>query len=145
MQPNSQNISNALLACAELGLTVRHACVEALLKHLLVMHASTGDYQHYCNVAWSLAVMGLLDLNTFETLLDKLTINLKLSMQKSGSQSSSAQLTLADVIQLYQALAWLRPLSGSKQMQAWSSLRSRLQAVAPEPAGRQEGVPTWPS
>ena len=89
--------------------------------------------------------MGLLDLNTFETLLDKLTINLKLSMQKSGSQSSSAQLTLADVIQLYQALAWLRPLSGSKQMQAWSSLRSRLQAVAPEPAGRQEGVPTWPS
>ena len=141
LQPKSQAISNSLLACAELGLGVKSHCVKALVKHLLVMHVSMVDQQAYSNVAWSLAVMGCLDMNTFETLLDKLTTLDKLSVQKSGSQSSSAQLSTANIYQLYQALAWLRPYPGSKQMQAWSSLRSRLQAVAPEPAARKVSLP----
>ena len=36
--------------------------------------------------------------------------------------------------QLYQALAWLKPLEGSQQMGAWSSLYSRLHRLVPKPS-----------
>ena len=132
VQPNSQNISNVLLACAELQLAVKPTCVEVLLNHFLKMQMSSVDYQHYSNVAWSLAVMQCLDLNTFEALLDKLTTKRKMS---------SAQLAAIDATQLYQALAWLRPPSGSKQMKAWFSLQSRLMTVAPERAAIKVFLP----
>ena len=131
LQPDSQNVSNSLSACAELSLDVKPTCVEALLKHAMEMRVV---YQVYCNLAWSLAVMQCLDLNTLEALLGKLTTKLMLSNGESGSQSTSAQLTTANTSQLYQALAWLRPHSASKQMKAWSSLRAKLLRVAPEPA-----------
>ena len=141
LQPTSQNISNSLIACAELGLDVKRTCVGALLKHSMEMRVSDVRYQEYCNLARSLAVMQCLDLSTFESLLDKLTTKHMLSGRESGAQSSSAQLNIAELNQLHQALAWLRPHSGSKQIKEWSSLRSRLIAVAPEPAFRKVSVP----
>ena len=72
LHPESQNINNSLLACAELGLSVRPTCVGALVKFLLKRPVSIVNYQHYSNVAWSLAVMGCHDLNTFEALLGRL-------------------------------------------------------------------------
>ena len=131
-QPTSQNISNSLLACAELGLRVTPACIETLLQHFLKMHVSTVDYQHCCNVAWTLAVIGCLDLNTFSALLDKLTTKQDLLCQAHGRDRSPAQLITVEINQLYQAFASLEPAPGSKQMEAWVSLRSRLQALAPD-------------
>ena len=141
LQPNSQEISNSFLGCAELSLRVRPACVQALMKHLLMMHVPSVDYQAYCNVAWSLAVIGLLDLSTLETLLDKVIIKHGLLFLESGSQSSFAQLSTANIYQLYQALLCLRPPPDSKQMQAWSSLQSKLQTIAPEPTLRKLSLP----
>ena len=140
LQPGLQEISNCLLACAELRLAQSLTGVKALLKHLLKLHISSVDYQHYCNTAWSLAVMQCLDLNTFGALLDKLTTKHKL-VEQFGPQSTAPQMTAANTRQLYQALAWLRPPTDSKQMKAWSSLRSRLLTVAPEPAVRKLSIP----
>ena len=132
LQPNSQAISNCFLACAEFRLDMKATCVDALLKHFMGVQVSDVRYHVYCNLAWSLAVMQCLDLNTFEALLDKLTFKHKFIVQAS-SHSSFAQLNTAGIRQLYQALAWLSPPSGSKQMAAWFKLRSRLQTLAPEP------------
>ena len=136
LQPDLQAISNCFKACAEFGLDMKPACVQALLKHFMEMPVSDLRYQANCNLAWSLAVMQCLDLKTFEVLLDKLTAKHNFSVQ-ARSQSSSAQLNTADTHQLYQALAWLSPPSGSKQMAAWFKLRSRLQTLAPEPTVRR--------
>ncbi|KAL3149853.1 hypothetical protein ABBQ38_013674 [Trebouxia sp. C0009 RCD-2024] len=126
LQPTSQGISNCLLACAELRLSVRSACVKALLKHLIEVDVSRVERQSYCNVAWSLAVIGCLTVSMLDALLRQMSAK-GASMQPPKAQRQQLQ-------QLHQALAWLKPASGSQQMEAWSSLRSRLQAVAPEPA-----------
>ena len=141
LQPKSQAISNCLIACAELGVGLSFTYVEALLKYFMKMHDSGVSYQAYCNVAWSLAVFQCLDLNTFEAMLHKLTTKQTLFIQQLGPQSTSAQLTAAGASQLYQALAWLRPPSGSKQMQAWCILQSRLLTVAPEPTISKVSLP----
>ena len=132
LQPGSQDISSCFTACAELRLDVKPAYVEALLEHFMDMHISDVRNQGYCNVAWCLAVMQCLDLNTFEALLDKLTAKHNLYVQ-DRSHSSSAQLNPAEIHQLHQALAWLSPPSGSKQMATWFKLRSGLEMLAPEP------------
>ena len=120
---------------------MKPAYVEALLEHFMDMHISDVRNQAYCNVAWCLAVMQCLDLNTFEALLDKLATMHKLSVQEASPQSTSAQLTAAGATQLYQALAWLMPPCVSEQQKAWSRLRSRLHTVVPEPAFRKLSGP----
>ncbi|KAL3149748.1 hypothetical protein ABBQ38_013574 [Trebouxia sp. C0009 RCD-2024] len=130
-QPRSQSVSNCLLACTELGLSVSSTCVEALLKYVLEMHVSQVDYQHYCNAAWSLAVMGLLDSTTFASFLNKLTTK-QLSARQVG-RGRAQPCTIWEARQLYQALAWLQPSPGSEQLEAWSCLHLWLQAVAPQP------------
>lgn len=130
LQPRSQSVSNCLLACAELGLSVSSTCLEALLKYLLEMHVSQVDYQHYCNTAWSLAVMRFLDFKTFALFLNKLTTK-QLSARQLGR--GRAQPNTWEARQLYQALAWLQPSPGSEQLEAWSCLHLWLQAVVLQP------------
>ena len=144
LQPDSQSISNSFTACANLQLVMQPTYIEALLKRFMDMHVSDVRYQEYCNLAWSLAVMQSLDLNTFEALLDQLTTKQTMSVQGSGSHNSSAQLTTAEARQLYQALAWLMLPSSSQQTKSWSSLQSRLQTVAPEPAFKKLSMPGQP-
>ena len=129
----SQNISNLLLACAELRLSIDYDLAQRLAQHWLQMHVDKLDDQGYCNAAWSLAVMGVLDMTTFDNFLLQLTRKHQLLAKQGGGHSTPEQLTTANVRQLYQALAWLKPLKGSQQMEAWSSLRSRLHRLAPEP------------
>ncbi|KAL3149851.1 hypothetical protein ABBQ38_013672 [Trebouxia sp. C0009 RCD-2024] len=121
LQPKSQEISNCLLSCAALRLGVQPACVETFMYHLLGMPVSRVAHQEYCNIAWSLAVMGCLTISNFDALLRQLSF-----------KTVFEQLPIAERQQLHHALAWLKPAQGSQQMEAWSSLRSRLQAVAPE-------------
>lgn len=139
LQPTSADISSCLLACAELGLSASSSSTEALLKRLLELHVSQVDHQDYCLAVWSLAVMGQLNINILASVLRKLTARRGLLAHKPGA--GSAQPTTASARQLYQALAWLEPSPGSEQMGAWSSLRSRLQAVAPQPSPVQTFIP----
>ena len=85
--------------------------------------------------------MGYFDFNIVDTLLHKLTTKHDMLVQEAGSRSSSAKLVPADVTQLYQAVAWLKQPSGSKQMEAWSNLLSRLRKLAQEPTMTKLSVP----
>ncbi|KAL3149781.1 hypothetical protein ABBQ38_013607 [Trebouxia sp. C0009 RCD-2024] len=129
LQPKSQNISNCFLACAELGLAMRPAQMEGLLKHLLGLHVSKVDIQHYSNAAWSLAVMGWLDFSMLDAVLHQLILKHKVLLAEYGTIGTSAQPAVKAARQLHQALEWLRPAKGSEQIEAWFSLRSRLQAA----------------
>ena len=131
LQPDSQNLSNCFLACAELKLGLCQAQAIALLKHLLGQPVLKVNYQNYSIAAWSLAVMGILDIGMFDALLHQLRTKQKLP-RESGAKRTSDLLKLEGARQLYQALEWLRPPRGSKQLQAWSSLQSRLQGIARE-------------
>ncbi|KAL3149785.1 hypothetical protein ABBQ38_013611 [Trebouxia sp. C0009 RCD-2024] len=134
LQPNPQEISNCLLACAELSLITCRAQVAALLKPLLGLHVSKVDHQHYSNVAWSLAVLDFLDIRIFEALLHQLITKHKLLLGEHGAEGTFTQLNFEEARQLHQALEWLKPPEGSEQLEAWSRLHTRLQAVAPAPS-----------
>ena len=129
LQPTSQHISVSFLAFSELRVSDSIIGVNVLLNVFLKMPSSRVDYQAYYNMAWSLAVMDLLDFRSFAVLLDKLSAKLH---QDAVSKKGSAQ-PLAYVRQLYLALSSLKPPTDSKQMEAWSGLRSSLQTIAPEP------------
>lgn len=64
-----QAISLLLFAYADLRLNVNIMQVEVMLEHLLQAHVFVVELQAYCNVAWSLAVMGILDTNMFDSFL----------------------------------------------------------------------------
>lgn len=129
LQPKPEHISSCFLACAELGLTMHAAQLGFLFNLLLGTHISKVGYQEYCNVARSLAVMGRLRISMFEALLHRLTSKHKLLL---GAQGTSARPKPEEARQLHQALEWLKPAEGSQQMEAWSSLCSGLQGVAPK-------------
>ncbi|KAL3149805.1 hypothetical protein ABBQ38_013630 [Trebouxia sp. C0009 RCD-2024] len=133
LQPTPQETSNCFLACAELNLDICRAQVEVLLKHLLQPHVTKVEYQEYSNTAWSLAVMGCLEASMFDALLYQFTMKHKLLLEEHGTEATSAQPTVEAAKQLHQAIEYLRPSQGSGQMEAWSRLHSRLQAVAPAP------------
>ena len=113
LQPKSQEISNIYIACAELRLSMRPAQVEVLLKHLLGLPVSEVSYQAYSNVAWSLAVMGYLDIGMFNAFLNQLSAKRSQLLGEPGTTGSSAQLPVEAVRQLHQASEWLKPPQGS--------------------------------
>ena len=129
----AQNISLCLMSSAELRLTMTHKQVQLLLDMLWEVPVTSVRFQTYCNITWSLAVMGLLTLDIFDTFLSVLTSKVKLLLKARGMASRSAQLQMAELRQLYQAADWLKPREDSQQMHTWSALYSRLQEVAPEP------------
>ncbi|KAL3149780.1 hypothetical protein ABBQ38_013606 [Trebouxia sp. C0009 RCD-2024] len=133
LQPKPQAISNCFLACAELVHSMHSDQMEVLLQYLLGLHISKLNYQDFSNVAWSLAVMGCLEVSMFDAVLRQLATKHKLLLGEHGTIGTSAQPAIIAARQLHQAVEWLRPAQGSEQMEAWSSLRSRLQAVAPNP------------
>ena len=116
LQPNSQNISNCFLACAELSLDIYHAQVAALLRVLLGLHVTQVDYQHYSNVAWSLAVMGCLQVSMFDALLLQLTTKRKLS----GEHAPKAHLHSGKLKKLHSCI---RLWSGSSPVKAQTRWR----------------------
>ena len=71
-EPNAQNLSNTLFACAVLRLKVKGHVSLALINGLLRLDRSSGYKQEYCNAAWSLAVSGMLSPEIFCALLERL-------------------------------------------------------------------------
>ena len=102
-EPNAQNLSNILYACAVLCLKVKRAFSHALVEGLLRLDRASGYVQSYCNAAWSLAVSGILSSEMFRALLERL-------------RPLPTAVVVHDAIpkqelrQLYQALDSLQPL-----------------------------------
>ncbi len=131
-QPTPQNISNVLLACAELRVPVKQADTDSLASFLLKSNRQPGAWQAYTNIAWSLAVIGHLHQEQSSLMQDQmLTLSLNPSDKSTPSLVPNIQLT-----QLYQALDWLQPhpTAPAHQQSAWSSLQGKLYRLGPRPA-----------
>lgn len=62
-EPNAQNLSNTLFACAVLRLNVRGKVSTALVDALLSLDRACACEQNYCNAAWSFAVLDMLSVD----------------------------------------------------------------------------------
>ncbi|DBA85715.1 TPA: hypothetical protein ACH3X1_005286 [Trebouxia sp. C0004] len=131
-QPKPQNISNVLLACAELSVPIKQADTDSLASFLLSSTRRQGIWQAYANTAWSLAVTGHLRQTQLALMLDQLAA---LSINHH-ELSQSSPLKVAELGQLYQALDWLQPLpiAPAHQQSAWSSLQGKLHTLGPRPS-----------
>ena len=121
-----------LLACAQLRLLVKQSDVESLVSQGLSSNQHQSDQQVYSNTAWSLAMLGCLHNQLFDTFLHRSSLPADLLAQISMPSG----LEHAGLRQMYQALDWLQPSSHATvdQQEAWSSLQgklhtARLQAV----------------
>ncbi|MCJ1368708.1 hypothetical protein MMC16_007853 [Acarospora aff. strigata] len=144
---NAQDVANMLWALAELKHAPPNEVASALLDHLIALCQTPGlqlKSQEISNFslhvlnsglysAWSLAVMGSLDISMFDAILYQLTKKHNQLLGEAGTRGTSAQLTVEAAHQLHQGSEWLKPPQGSHQMEAWSSSHSRLQEVAPKP------------
>ena len=128
--PISQEISNFLLACAELRLPITQQTADALLGQLL--SKDTMILQDLVNTAWSLAVCGQLQLSTFRQLLDRLQAE-SVRLESPTSQPS------AGMRQLFQALDWLKPASTAslRSHEEWGELQEQLQRLGTRPQPQQ--------
>ncbi len=131
-QPLPQDISNVLLACAELSIPVKQTDIDSLVCLLLSKPPHQVVEQHYTNTAWSLAVLGCLN----NQLLDKVIDQLSVPSPRQANTSVPSPLKDTGLGQLYQALDWLQPPSSAPalQHQAWSSLHGKLLRLGPRPA-----------
>jgi len=103
-QPKPQEVSNVLLACAELSVPVNQADTDSLTAFFLSSNRRQGTRQAYTNTAWSLAVTGHLRQAQFTLLLDQLS-----ALSGNDHELSQSLLKVAELTQLYQALSWLQP------------------------------------
>ena len=125
LQPKAHDISNIFIACAELRFSMRQDQVKLMFKQLLGLPESKAVYQVYCNFAYSLAVMGLLDISMFDCILDKLVAKHSQLLRKPGTRSIAVQPKEPGARQLHQAAEYLKPAQDSEQMEGWCSLHSR--------------------
>jgi hypothetical protein len=131
-QPKPQEMSNVLLACAQLRLPVKHADSAILADFVLSLGKRQVGKQECANTAWSLAVMGHLHQDHFSLLLELLSP----SSAAHGDMSNGLRLKISELRQLYQALDWLHPASSApaQQQKAWSSLQGKMHRLGPRPA-----------
>lgn len=88
-----------LLGFAVLTLSMRPTQFKILSSHLLGLHVSNVDNQHYSNVAWSLAVMGCLQFSMLSALLSSTSC----VWESMAPQGTLSQATIAAATQLHQA------------------------------------------
>ncbi len=130
-KPMPAQISSVLLACAQLRLPVAQTDIETLVSMLLNYNQHLVDEQTYTNIAWSLALIGCLHNQLFDTFLDQLSLpSIGHAEVLMPSPSRKAKLH-----QLYQALTWLQPSpsASAHQHEAWSSLQGKLHKLGPKP------------
>ncbi len=121
-------IGCVLLACAQLRLLVKQTDIESLVSQVLSSSQHQVDEQAHTNTAWSLAVLGWLHNQLFDTLLDRLSL-------PAAEVSVPSRLEDAGLGQLYQALDWLQPSpsASANEQEAWSSLQGKLRKLGPRP------------
>ena len=109
-EPNAQDLSNTLFACAVLHLKVKGHVSLALVNGLLRLDRAHGLEQDYCNAAWDLAVSGILSSEMFLALLERLR-------SWPTAESAHDALPRQGLFQLYQALDSLQPLPSAATQQ----------------------------
>ena len=125
-QPNAQDLSNTLFACAVLRLNVRGHVSLALVDELLSLDRSSGYRQQFCNAAWSLAVSGLLSFEIFHALLERL-------QPLPTAEAAHEALPRQGLRQLYQAWDSLQPFPSVAAQQLQEMLNSLGQRPLPDP------------
>ncbi len=137
-QPTPQSISNVLLACAQLRLTIKQADSIILADVVLSLDKQQDRKQECANTAWSLAIMGHLHQDQFSLLLELL---IALSAAH-GEMSNVLPLKIPQLRQLYQALDWLQPAPTAlpQQQKAWSSLQGKLHRLGRRPAPDRSNI-----
>ena len=121
-EPNAQNLRNTLFACAVLHPPVKGHVGTTLVDGLLSLDPSVVDKQAYCNAAWSLAVLDMLSVEIFSSLLERLQSLLV-------AELAHHFLTRQGLLQLYQALDFLQPLPTVATQQ----MREMLTRLGPRP------------
>ncbi len=116
-EPNAQDLSNTLFACAVLHVKVKGHVSLALVRGLLRLDRSGGYKQEYCNAAWGLAVLGILAVDIFSLILERLR-------SLPVSEPAHDALPRQELSQLYQALDSLQPLPDVAAQQLQEMLSS---------------------
>ena len=118
-QVHTAHISKILLACAELRLEASPEDASLLLNHLLKDDERFLNSQVIANAAWSLAVLGLLEMDTFQQLLTRFP-----------AQTTANDRSL-HIRQLYQAFDSLQSTSAVDpvQKEEWTQLNGHMLSV----------------
>ena len=112
-EPNAQDICNTALAVAGLG--VQHVAQKVENTVSRVVSSPDANSQHLCSLAWSMALLNILDLKGFALTLEMLDVCL------------NNVVTIYGLRQLHQALCHLEPLSkNSKEYTAWMHVKDKL-------------------
>ena len=139
VQPTAQQVSNFLLACAELDFKPSRQDLQTLIAQL--DRCGTRYPQDVSNTVWSFAIMGNLTEVMFQRQLKYLC----------GPTASRLKLYESNTAQLYQALDFLQPprhnpdLTVQEKYQSWLKLAAELQRIvgprvqSRKPSSTQEG------
>ena len=145
-QPTAQAISNVILSCADLRLAVDSVSVETLVSVFMNLSRQKTVPQDYTNLAWSLAVLGLLRMETLNLLLRGLS---DVTVQRDELLDGATNPFLASALtQMYQAWDWLQPLPAApaSEHQAWLQLgRKKLSILGGRPPATSVPHPGIPS
>ena len=144
-QVTSQAISNVILACAELRLAVDSVGVETFVSVFMSLSRQKTVPQHFTNLAWSLAVLGFLRMETLNLLLCGLS---DVPAQRDELLDGAANpFPASALIQMYQAWDWLQPLPAApaSEHQAWSQLEKKLSMLGGRPPVTSVPHPGIPS
>ena len=122
-EPSAQESSNTVLAVAGLG--VPHVAQEIQSIASRVLNRPGVNSQSLCNLAWSMALLNMLDLKGFDLTLHMLEMRMTDNVTKQG------------LSQLHQTLDHLEPLSkNSEEYTAWVCVKDKLgNSVGDAPAG----------
>ena len=121
--PKPQEISNLILACSQLKMPITQEQAERLMLHLL-KHKQLKP-QDLTNTAYALALLGILQQDTFAYLLQRFAA---VFTRATPDRDSALR-------QMYQALSSIQPPSDAnpEQYKAWVGTRWALQTLGPKP------------
>ena len=114
-----------LLSCAKLRMSISKTDADIIVSRCLSMDTQHFNQLQCANLAWSLAVLGLLRATTLDILLD----------QASDTNSSHCQPSQIPLPQLYQALHWVEPSlkADAHQREVWLQLQAKLSRLGLNP------------
>ena len=113
-EPNAQDMSNVALAVAGLG--VQHVALDVQSIASRVVSGRGVNSQSLCNLAWSMALLNILDLKGFDLILDMLEVRMNIGVG------------IENVWQLHQAHCHLEPVSkNSEEYAAWVVVKDKLE------------------
>ena len=120
-EPSAQGMSNTVVAVAGLGVPYVEHEVQSIASR--VVSSPDANSQNLCNLAWSMALLDILDQTGFDLILDMLKVRTNNGVGRKG------------VSQLHQAHCHLEPLSkNSEEYAAWVVVKDKLEkSVGPAP------------